>query len=415
MNLPLADPDKVYGVSEITALIKGLLEDAFDTVWVEGEISNYKHHSSGHRYFSLKDERASIRCVMWRTTAQRSLKFAPADGQRVRALGALSVYPPHGSYQLVVNRLVDAGIGPLEIAFQKLKEKLLKEGLFDEDRKRPLPEFPSTVGVVTSPTGAAFVDITRTIAQRFPGMQVVLAPARVQGEGAAEEIVAAIRALNRRSDIDVIIAGRGGGSLEDLWPFNEEIVARVLAASRIPTIAAVGHEVDFTIADFVADYRAPTPTGAAERITDGWVQARHQLPQVLGRLHRAITGTLTYRRQQWERLQSSHALRRPADLLHLWSQRLDETSERMTRAISQRTKSETQHLQSAAGRLEALAPKAVLKRGYSITRIRGEKEALRSPEGLSSGQHIETTLSDGRIISEVTEIPDRDSVHGHSP
>lgn len=400
------DPDKVYGVGELTMLVKGLIEESFEGVWVEGELSNYKHHSSGHRYFSLKDESATLRCVMWRSTAAR-LRMQLADGQRLRAFGSLSVYPPQGSYQLVVTQLVDAGIGPLEIAFQKLKEKLLKEGLFDADRKRPLPEFPTTVGVVTSATGAAFVDITETIMQRYPGLRIVLAPARVQGEGAAEQIVAALGALNSRDDIDVIIAGRGGGSLEDLWPFNEEIVARAIAASRIPVVSAVGHEVDFTIADLVADYRAPTPTGAAERITDGWVQARHQFPILANRLIRAIDGRLTWRRQQWERLRNSHALRKPADLLAVWVQRLDETTDRFDRAITQNRNYLAQRLKAVTGHLNALAPEAVLKRGYSITRVAGDKTAIRDPMGIKPGTKLETTLSAGRLLSKT--IPDSDA------
>jgi exodeoxyribonuclease VII large subunit len=372
----LLESDKVYGVAELTLLVKGLLEEYFGSVWVEGEISNYKHHSSGHRYFSLKDESASLRCVMWRTTARR-LRFEPADGQRVRAFGSMTVYPPQGSYQLVVSQLVDAGIGPLEIAFQKLKEKLLKEGLFDVERKRPLPVYPATVGVVTSPTGAAVVDITETIAQRFPGMTIILTPVRVQGEGAAEQIVAAIGALNRRDDIDVLIVGRGGGSLE--------------------------HEVDFTIADGVADFRAPTPTAAAERITDGWVRVRHELPQIMTRLDRAVRAGIGRHRQQWERLQNSHALRRPADLMHLWSQRLDDTTERLERAAKLRADYLSQRVESMSGRLNALAPKAVLQRGYSITRILGESNALRDVSGLAAGMTLETTLSAGRLVSELTE------------
>ncbi len=400
------DTDKVYGVGELTMLVKGLIEESFEGVWVQGELSNYKHHSSGHRYFSLKDESATLRCVMWRTTAAR-LRMQLADGQRVRAYGSLSVYPPQGSYQLIVTQMVDAGIGPLEIAFQKLKEKLLKEGLFETDRKRPLPSYPSTVGVVTSATGAAFVDITETIMQRYPGMRIILAPARVQGEGAATEIVGAIKALNRRDDIDVIIAGRGGGSLEDLWPFNEEIVARAIADSRIPVVSAVGHEVDFTIADLVADYRAPTPTGAAERITDGWVQVRHQFPQLVDRLWRAIDGRMTWRRQQWERMRSSHALRRPADLLTVWAQRLDETTDRLDRAVNQHRASLVQRFTSLAGHLNALGPESVLKRGYSITRILGDKTALRDPQGVKPGTKLETTLGTGRLISET--LPDHDA------
>ncbi len=401
-HLNLLNSDKVYSIGELTGLIKDSLESAFAGVWVEGEISNYKLASSGHRYFSLKDASASLRCAMWRGAGRgRALGFEPKDGMRVRAFGSLSVYPPRGDYQLIVSELIEIGVGPLEVAFQKLKEKLLKEGLFAEERKRPLPHFPATVGVVTSPTGAAFVDITRTITQRFPGMRIILAPVRVQGAEAAGEIVAAIAAMNRRSDIDVLIVGRGGGSLEDLWPFNEEIVARAIAASRIPVISAVGHEVDFTIADFVADLRAPTPTGAAERITDNWVSARAALPQAMARLRRAVVNRANWYRQQWSRLNGSHALRRPADLLHLWTQRLDETNERLGRSTQQRLQKSRHDIDAISGKLMALSPEAVLRRGYSITRLVGDPRTLRDATLATPGSQLDTTLASGQIISEV--------------
>jgi len=404
-QLPLSDAEKVYSISEITGLIKNALEGSFAGVWVEGEISNYKLASSGHRYFSLKDESATLRCAMWRGAGRgRGLGFEPKDGMRVRAFGSLSVYAPRGEYQLIASELIEVGIGPLEIAFQKLKEKLLKEGLFDEARKRPLPVFPSTVGVVTSATGAAFVDITRTISQRFPAMRVVLAPVRVQGTEAAGEIVRAIAALNTRSDIDVLIVGRGGGSLEDLWPFNEEIVARAIAASQIPVISAVGHEVDFTIADFVADFRAPTPTGAAERITDNWVRVRTELPQITNRLRRAVMTRTIWYRQRWSQLQGSHALRRPADLLHLWTQRLDETGERLSRTIRQQLERAYHNIDAISGKLTALSPEAILRRGYSITRRQGDSRTLRDAALVRPGERLDTTLATGRVISEVTEI-----------
>ena len=408
MSADMLTPDKVFTISEITGIIKDVLESSFPEIWVEGEVSNYKHHTSGHRYFSLKDESATLRCVMWRTTA-RGLRFEPDNGKRVRAFGSLNVYPPQGSYQLVCAQLVDAGIGPLEIAFQKIKEKLLREGLFDVDRKQPLPEYPATVGIVTSPTGAAIADMTRTIAQRFRGIQIVLAPARVQGEGAAEEIAAAIAVFNRRDDIDVLIVGRGGGSLEDLWPFNEEIVARAIADSRIPVVSAVGHEVDFTIADMVADFRAPTPTGAAERITDGWVRARHEFGPLVNRLARGVAGLVLSYRQQWERLHRSHALRRPADLFQIWSQRLDDTTERMARAVLQANATRRSALDATLGKLGALSPDGVLQRGYSITRLAGSRDALRGVKQLKRGQQIETTLAEGRIVSAVSETTAKQS------
>lgn len=408
-QLDLLNAGKVYSIAEITGLIKAALEGAFAEVWVEGEISNYKLATSGHRYFSLKDASASLRCAMWRGAGRgRTLAFEPKDGMRVRAFGSLSVYPPRGDYQLIVSEMIEIGVGPLEVAFQKLKEKLLKEGLFADERKRPLPPFPTSIGVVTSPTGAAFVDITRTIRQRFPAMRILLAPVRVQGAEAAGEIVAAIAAMNRRNDIDVLIVGRGGGSLEDLWAFNEEPVARAVAASRIPVVSAVGHEVDFTIADFVADFRAPTPTGAAERITDNWVRVRTELPQMMARLRRAAVNRTSWYRQHWSRLQGSHALRRPADLLHQWSQRLDETQDRLGRTARQRLQKSHDDIDAITGRLTALSPQAVLLRGYSITRLAGEPRSLRDAAAVKPGDQIDTTLATGRIISEVRD-PTADS------
>ncbi|HEX9750749.1 MAG TPA: exodeoxyribonuclease VII large subunit [candidate division Zixibacteria bacterium] len=394
-------PDKVYSISEITEIVKRLLEQSFESVWVEGEISNYTHHSSGHRYFTLKDDKASLKCVIWRQTG-RSLDFDPAAGLHVRALGRFSVYPPHGAYQLVVTRLVKVGIGALEIAFQKLKEKLQREGLFEPERKRPIPPFPRVVGIVTSPTGAAIADMLKTITARFPGLHVVLCPARVQGDGAAAEIVAAIGTLNGRTDIDVIIVGRGGGSLEDLWAFNEEPVARAIAASRLPVISAVGHEVDFTIADFVADHRAATPTAAAQLVTEHWVAARDVLPEMIRRMRRAARHTVEFRRREIARLKSSHALQRPGDLLAQWSQRLDLATETATRQMRQRLRRHLELMQGLNGRLTALSPEAVLRRGYSITRRVGRADALRDAAVVSDGDELETRLSRGIIRSTVS-------------
>jgi exodeoxyribonuclease VII large subunit len=402
-DLPrITDPERVYAIGEITDLVKGTLEESIGTVWVEGELSNYKHHSSGHRYFSLKDESASLRGVMWRQVG-RALGFEPADGMRVRAYGKITVYPPQGTYQLVVSRLEAIGVGPLEVAFRKLKEKLQAEGLFDEEFKRPLPEFPEVVGVVTSATGAAFADITETIRAQFRGMKIVLCPARVQGQGAANEIADAIATLNRREDVAVIIAGRGGGSLEDLWPFNEEVTARAIFDSRIPIISAVGHEVDFTIADGVADYRAATPTSAARAVTEGWARATEELPVLSDRLQRAVTGQCAQYRLHLDRLRQSHALRRPADLVGVWSQRLDDTSDRAQRALVQSLRRTGERLQARTDALRALSPEAVLERGYSITRLKGQTKTLRDASALQSGSVLETRLARGTVISEVRD------------
>ena len=256
---------QVYSVSELTQRLKGLLETQFPDVWVAGEISNLRPATSGHLYFTLKDSNAQLRAVCFRSQA-RYLKFKPRDGVSVIARGRLSVYEARGEYQLLVELLEPAGLGALQLAFEQLKAKLAAEGLFDTARKKPLPVLPRTVGIVTSPSGAVIRDILRVLRRRYRNMNALLYPVRVQGEGAAQEIVQAIEHLNRRGGVDVMILARGGGSLEDLWAFNEEDVARAIAASRIPIISGVGHESDFTIADFVADLRAPTPSAAAELV-----------------------------------------------------------------------------------------------------------------------------------------------------
>ena len=267
---------------------------------MEGEISNFLWHTSGHRYFSLKDENAQLRCTIWRGVGQY-LNFEPEDGIKVHAFGNLTVYEKRGEYQLNVLKLLPVGRGELEIAFQKLKERLLKEGLFDEAHKKPIPEFPERIGIVTSPTGAAIQDMLKVFRRRFPSAGLYLYPARVQGEGASEEIAAGIRAFNEWGEVDVIIIGRGGGSLEDLWAFNEEEVARAIYASRIPVVSAVGHEIDFTMADFVADLRAPTPSTAVEMV----VPDKAELERVIKGLKERIAGRFTRDRKS-TRLNSSH-------------------------------------------------------------------------------------------------------------
>ena len=391
--------DKVYSVTEITSLVKQILEDTVDHVWVEGEISKCTSATSGHKYLTIKDEGAVLDCAIWKNTVR--LDFKPDVGVRVRAYGHLSVYPPRGNYQLIIAQLIAVGLGPLEVAFQKLKERLLKEGLFDQDHKRALPQFPMKVGVVTSPTGAVIQDIRRTVQARHPVLEIILHPAKVQREGAKEDIVAGIAALNARDDIDVLIVGRGGGSLEDLWAFNEEVVARAIYDSRIPVISAVGHEVDVTIADFVADLRAATPTMAAQIVTEGWVRVRSELPVLAKRFERAMQQSLQTRFQRLERLRMSHALRRPADLFLQWSQRVDETVERMSRAVQQELRHDAQRIQAVEGSLVALSPEHVLQRGYSITRRVGDARALRDAATVKAGEKLETKLSSGVVISTV--------------
>ena len=253
----------IFTVSEITAAVRGVLEDVFDAVWIEGEISNLRVPASGHNYFILKDGKAQIKCVMFRNY-RSGLKFAPEDGDQVLLFGRVSVYEARGEYQVIVETMEPRGLGALQKAFEQLKEKLDKEGLFKDEKKKPIPEFPWKVGIITSETGAAVRDILNIMQRRNPKVSVLLYPVKVQGDGAAEEIAEAIETMNQRKDVEVLIVGRGGGSIEDLWAFNEEVVARAIYKSKIPVISAVGHEIDFTIADFVADLRAPTPSAAAE-------------------------------------------------------------------------------------------------------------------------------------------------------
>jgi len=279
----------VLTVSELTARLREALEERFPAVWVEGEISNYRLYGSGHAYFTLKDADAQLRAVLFRNRMRR-IRFEPTDGLHVMAFGSIEVYPQRGEYQLVVELLEPKGLGALQLAFEQLKARLQAEGLFDPARKRELPRFPRKIGIVTSPSGAAIRDMLRVIGRRFGELHIVIAPCRVQGEGAAAEIAQGLRELNGLGDVDVIIVGRGGGSLEDLWAFNEEVVARAIAASKVPVVSAVGHEVDFTIADFVADLRAPTPSAAAElvvrekqAVVDALVQLRARLERVAAR------------------------------------------------------------------------------------------------------------------------------------
>ncbi len=282
---------KILTVSRLTALIKGVLEENFEHVWVEGEISNLAMPVSGHLYFTLKDAAAQLRCVMFRASS-RALRFKPKDGMGVVVRGRVSLFEPRGEYQLIVEYLEPQGIGALQLAFSQLKERLAKEGLFAEAHKKPIPRLPQRIGVVTSATGAAIHDILNVLNRRFANVEVLIYPVKVQGEGAAREIAQAVKDFNRYGNIDVMIVGRGGGSIEDLWAFNEEVVARAIYHSRIPVISAVGHEVDFTIADFVADLRAPTPSAAAELVVKSKAELDAELDALSHRLRQAIHRSL---------------------------------------------------------------------------------------------------------------------------
>lgn len=394
---------KIYKVSEITREIKNLLEQSFPTLWVEGEISNYTLHSSGHRYFSLKDENAQIRCVLFRWEGKR-LAFEPQDGMKVYALGNLTVYEKSGQYQLSVIRLHPLGIGELELAFQQLKERLYNEGLFDEAHKKPIPEYPQAIGVVTSPTGAAIRDIINIIRRRDPGVRIILNPVRVQGEGAAEEVAQAIKDFNEYKKVDLLIVGRGGGSLEDLWAFNEEVVARAVYNSKIPVISAVGHEVDFTIADFVADLRAPTPSAAAELA----VKSRLETAKEVRNLFKTLISTQRLIVEDYKsRINSareSYGFRRALDLIAQKAQRADELLRGLLKEIKNYFDSKKKSLSLVSGKLNALSPLAVLERGFSLTRKLPQMEIIKDTGSLRLKDEIEVKFFRGRIEAEVKKI-----------
>jgi exodeoxyribonuclease VII large subunit len=391
MNRTDATPDpapKALSVTELTRRIKRLLENEVGSVWVEGELSNVSRPSSGHCYFTVKDETAQISAVLFRGAA-RQVRFTPADGLRVRCFGEITVYERQGRYQILVRQMEEAGQGALQARFEALKEKLLKEGLFDRARKQPLPLLPLHLGLVTSPTGAAIRDILNVVGRRFPNLRILLAPVKVQGAEAAGEIARAIDRLNAwREPPDVLIVGRGGGSLEDLWAFNEEIVARAIARSRIPIISAVGHEIDFTISDFVADLRAPTPSAAAELVIGRKEDFETLLHDRQRRLAQAVNQSLLRARHRLAAARDHYVFREPANLARQFAQRLDtaelrmrnlltdrrqnaertlhDLSLRLTHLVRMRNQAARERLTRLAGQLRALSPMAVLERGYGI-------------------------------------------------
>ncbi len=392
----------VYTVSELTREIKILLEETIPPVWVRGEITNFKHHQpSGHMYFSLKDERAQIRCVMWRSR-NLNLRFIPADGMKVYVHGRVVVYEARGEYQIEVEELLPVGIGELALAFEELKRKLKEEGLFDPEHKKPIPRYPERIGIVTSETGAAIRDLVSIIWRRFPSVELILCPVRVQGEGAAQEIAAAIEAFNEYGQVDVLIVGRGGGSLEDLWAFNEEIVARAIFRSRIPIISAVGHEIDFSIADFVADQRAPTPSAAAEMVVPDRRELLRRIQLLMSKSYRHLERRIAHLRDRLKAIQSSYAFRWPENLVSQHRQRLDELARRLEAGLEHRLEVQRHKLEGLTQRLESLSPEATLRRGYSITLDEGTGRLLREADQLKDGR-VCVQLWRGRLKAEVTE------------
>ncbi|HBE66534.1 MAG TPA: exodeoxyribonuclease VII large subunit [Planctomycetaceae bacterium] len=395
--------ERPLSVSQVNWFIKQLLEEAMPNLWAEGEISDLSQPQSGHIYFTLKDDRSQIRAVIWRSTAQR-LKFKLKDGMSVVCRGSVDVYPPRGSYQLNLNTIHPQGVGPLQLAFAQLHEKLSKEGLFDERNKRPLPEFPRRIGFVTSPSGAAIHDFLEAAQAQWPNFELLVIPARVQGEQAIRDLVLGIRRAQRiKPALDLLIVGRGGGSIEDLWAFNEEAVVREVANCALPTISAVGHEIDVTLCDLAADARALTPTQAAQVGLPNADKLRVWLEQSSQRIRQALHQRVAAARNRLEQWSAVGVLARPHDLHRMHRQRLDELKLHADRQIATLVNRRQEDLAAMAQNLEALSPLNVLARGYSITSLADSGTRLRSCEDVTLGQEIQTTLPDGIVTSQVTE------------
>ncbi|RII27389.1 MAG: exodeoxyribonuclease VII large subunit [Geobacter sp.] len=415
---------RILTVSQLTSLIRGVLEENFEHVWVEGEISNLAMPSSGHLYFTLKDAGAQLRCVMFRAST-RALKFKPRDGMGLIVRGRLTVYDQRGDYQLLAEYLEPKGLGALQMAFIQLKERLAKEGLFAEEHKKPLPRLPRRIGIVTSATGAAIHDILNVLNRRFANLEILLYPVRVQGEGAAAEIAGAIRDFNRLAAADVLIVGRGGGSLEDLWAFNEEVVARAIHQSRIPVISAVGHEVDFTIADFVADLRAPTPSAAAELVVRSKGELATEVDSLVHRLRQVMEHRLAEFQGELQLL--SRSLKDPTLLLGHLSQRVDDLAARLTLALRGGEERPSQRLQFLVNRLRLQNPGVEVERGRElllglenraeravwrrmdsaregVAVSAGKLEALSPLSTLARGYAIANRLPDGAVIRESGQL-----------
>lgn len=442
-QVPGSPDTKIFTIKQINRYIKMRMDadDILQNVWIRGEISNFKHHSSGHMYFTLKDEESRLRCVMFASANQR-LAFMPREGTRVIARGSITVYERDGAYQYYVAEMQPDGIGNLYLAFEQLKQKLAKEGLFAEERKRPIPRFPRAVGVITSPTGAAVRDILTTLQRRSPATPVIVYPVAVQGVHAVPTIVKAIETMNRLQEVDVLIVGRGGGSLEELWAFNEEPVARAIAASRIPVISAVGHETDYTIADFVSDLRAATPTAAAELSVPHHLELKQQLAYQEQRLYRSLRTLLQSKQETLERLQRSpyflhprrymlesaerldrltqqlqytltaytgrirerrlqldHRLARhnPLERIGYMRKDLQSIQQQLVRAVQNRSRLSQQRFAALIKQLDALSPLKVMERGYSVVYDEQEQTVLNSITQVQPGDIVKIRMKDGRL------------------
>lgn len=414
--------EKPLSVFDLTARIKAKLEINFSEVVVTGEVSNFKAHPSGHHYFSLKDEKASLSAVMFRGANSR-LKFKLENGQKVIGFGKISVYPPRGSYQIVLSHLEPEGLGSLQLAFEQLKKKLEAEGLFSEERKKPIPKFPRKVAVVTAQSGAAIRDILNVLNRRFAGLEVLIYPVKVQGEGSAEEVATAIQHLNNFfPEVETMIVGRGGGSIEDLWAFNEEVVARAIAESKIPIISAVGHEVDFTIADFVADLRAPTPSAGAELVVSNRLETlthldhlvqrllkiesilefnRMKIDDLSNRLARSLGDKIVDRRTQLQNLRSSLVENSPFVRLKEAKHKLMDLIKDLQRSRKEVFENKRHELRHLETQLKLLNPKSIMERGYSIVRLAKSGKVIRKASEVRMGDPLLIELSKGKITAKV--------------
>ena len=390
----------IWNVSDLNRMLRDLLEGSFQPFWVGGEISNLVIHSSGHVYFTLKDARSQLAVVFFRGAAA-ARQAGMKDGQAVEVFGRLTVYEPRGQYQLVAERLRAKGLGALQQRYEELKRRLQAEGLFDPERKRPLPALPRVIGVITSPQGAAIHDFLKVLGQRFANCHVRIYPAAVQGEAAAGELRRGLAFFNAAKACDVIVITRGGGSLEDLWPFNDEALARAVAASAIPVVSAVGHEVDFTICDFVADVRSPTPTAAAELVIGRKAELQERLTQLRRRLAAALTLELARLRERLQRAAGHPVFREPAHLIRMYQQRVDDLSTRLALAMRQGVERARNRLSRANGQLTALNPRNVLRRGYAIL-LPGDGPAVTAAAAVPLGGRLRGVLAEGELELMVT-------------
>ncbi|MCF8009729.1 MAG: exodeoxyribonuclease VII large subunit [Clostridiales bacterium] len=400
---------KTMTVREVTTHIKDLLENDYKlaNLWVKGEISNFKRAASGHIYLTLKDEYSSVRVVMFRSRASR-LVFEPENGMDVRVRGYISIYERSGQYQLYAQEIEPSGYGALYAAFEQLKEKLRQEGLFDDALKKEIPGYPSRVGLITSPYGAAVRDMINILRRRWPGIEIILAPVKVQGDKAGGEICSALKFMNLLRDVDLIIVGRGGGALEELWAFNTEEVSRGIAVSEIPVISAVGHETDFTIADMVADLRAPTPSAAAEFAVPDKIEMYRYIQSLHSRMNRNIAEKFRELRIRLQNCQRSRVFKHPADVIcGQRRQTVDWLQKHMLTHISQKTAADRRRLEGSAGRLEALSPLSTLARGYSIC-MTGDGSVIRKSSSVKEGEYVNIRLHKGFLRCQVYENDRKD-------